>query len=289
MSKVTAKVDFVCPMCHAKSASEVEVLEINWASSDRLSGLISEGDVLVVCSVCGASLEAHVQNTPSLCSITFEEHPSTTVTAAASLSPSKPDDEWLNIDVPPDPFEVFMDSYFHVGDILAEYGEGGGGILSHSSHVIHRMVFVQQISAFEAYLGDTLVNHVLANAGTMSALLAGDKDLKGMKLSLIEVAKDPGIVSAKVKEHLQGILYHNLAKVAVLYKLTLKIDIWPDSQAKAEMYVAISRRHDYVHRNGRDKDGYPVPILSRIDVEDVLEKLRRIVDHIEAQCRSLSV
>jgi hypothetical protein len=287
MSTVPAQVEFVCPVCHAASTCTIEVPEINWASSDKLSDLLSEDDVVVACSACGAHLEAHAQNTPSLCSITFEEYPAVQVSASAGLSPSK-SDEWLNTDVPPNPFEVFMDTYFHVGDILAEYGEGGRGILSHSAHVIHRMVFVQQISALEAYLGDTLAKHVLSTANAISALLAGDKDLMEIKLPLIAINKNPGIVIAKVKEHLQGILYHNLAKVAVLYRLALQVDIWPDNQTKNDLFAAISRRHDYVHRNGQDKDGNLLPKLTRPDVWAALEALRRMVDHIETQCRKPS-
>jgi hypothetical protein len=174
MSTVTAQIEFVCPVCHATSTGTVEVPEINWASSDKLSELLSEEDVVVVCSACGAHLDAHAQNTPALCWITLEEYPSVEVSASAALSPSK-SDEWLNIDVPPNPFEIFMDSYYHVGDILSEYGEGGSGILSHSAHVIHCMVLVQQISALEAYLGDTLTKQVLSRPWPMSALLAGEQ------------------------------------------------------------------------------------------------------------------
>jgi hypothetical protein len=89
-----------------------------------------------------------------------------------------------------------------------------------------------------------------------------------------------------VKEHLQGVLYHNLAKVAVLYRLALQVDIWPDKQTQNELFFAVSRRHDYVHRNGNDKDGNPLPKLTRADVWAVLEALRRMVEHIETQCRA---
>jgi hypothetical protein len=210
------------------------------------------------------------------------------ITDWAAIQHEREDEnEWLNTDVPPNPLEVFMDSYHHVGDILAEYGEGSRGILSHSGQLINRMVFVQQVSALEAYLGDTLANQVLSKPDAMHALLEGDKDLQELKLPLVVFSKNPGIILAKVKEYLQGVLYHNLAKVAVLYKLALGIDIWPDNQTKNDLFVAISRRHDYVHRNGKDKDGIPLQKMTRNDVSAVLETMRRTVDHIEAQCRDL--
>jgi hypothetical protein len=282
MTTVPAKVRFVCPVCHAASACTLEVPEINWSASDKLSELLSEDDGIVACSACGEHFDAHVQNSPSLCSITLEDYPSVEVSASASISPTR-SDEWINTEVPSDTYAIFMDSYHHVGDILAEYGDGGSGILSHSAHVIHRMAFVQQISALEAYLGDTLVIQVLSSAGAMEALLSEDKDLLEMRLPLMVVAKNPEIVSTTIQQHLQGILYHNLAKVAVLYRLALKVNIWPDEEIRKALFVAISRRHDYVHRNGRDKNGNSLAPLARTDVSELLEALRSMVDHIEDQ------
>lgn len=279
---VSATINFTCPICNQRSTGTADVPEIAWASSDKLSDLISEDDIVVECRACGELFDAHVQNSPSHCTVTLDEHPQAQVSAIASLSPID-NGEWINTEVASDPHTIFMDSYHHVGEILAEYGEGGSGILPHSAHLIHRMVFVQQISALEAYLGDTLVKQVLSSPDAMHALLRGDAYLKELKLPLLTIAQNQQIVKSTVQEHLQSLLYHNLAKVAVLYRLALHVEIWPDKSTKEELFVAVSRRHDYIHRNGRSKDGKAVPELTRDYVSRAIESMRRLVDHVESQ------
>lgn len=51
--------------------------------------------------------------------------------------------------LPDDPFTIFMDSYHHTGDMLADFGGNGG------HHLLNRMIFSHQVTALEAYLGDT--------------------------------------------------------------------------------------------------------------------------------------
>lgn len=70
--------------------------------------------------------------------------------------PPEPD-EWLDYDVPANPFTIFMDSFHQTGDLLADHGKEDG------RHLINRLMFSHQVTALEAYLGDTLLNAV---AGT---------------------------------------------------------------------------------------------------------------------------
>lgn len=55
-------------------------------------------------------------------------------------------DEWLDYAAPDAPFKIFMDSYHHTGDMLADHGDESGGFL------LNRMIFSHQITALEAYL-----------------------------------------------------------------------------------------------------------------------------------------
>jgi hypothetical protein len=54
-------------------------------------------------------------------------------------------DEWLDYTVPDNPFTIFMSSYHHTGDLLADHGKDSGG------HLLNRMVFSHQVTALEAY------------------------------------------------------------------------------------------------------------------------------------------
>ena len=55
----------------------------------------------------------------------------------------------------------------------------------------------------------------------MQRLIDRNGDLAKEKFTLAEISKEPGLVERKVREHLRSILYHNLAKVDVLYNIAL--------------------------------------------------------------------
>jgi hypothetical protein len=78
---------------------------------------------------------------------------------------------WVDYDIPENPFTIFMDSYHHTGDLLAEYGSDSG------FHLVNRMIFSQQITALEAYLGDTLIKAVLIDREAINRLLTKDAEL----------------------------------------------------------------------------------------------------------------
>jgi hypothetical protein len=113
-------------------------------------------------------------------------------------------DEWVDYSVPDDPFTIFMNSYHHTGDLLADHGGDGGG------HLVNRMIFSHQITAMEAYLADKLINEIEADAGAFQHLINKDEDLAKEKFTLVEIAKDPALVARKIREHLRSIQYHNL-------------------------------------------------------------------------------
>jgi hypothetical protein len=193
------------------------------------------------------------------------------------------DEQWANEEIPDDPHSVYMNSHYHVADMLAEYGEKGTGVLRHSAPLLTRMIFAQQVSALEAYLCDTLLNEVTRSNEARDRLLKEDKELKDARVPLLEIAMKPDIVNEWVRKHLQGILYHNLQKVAVLYKIALRLEIWPDSETKEIMHKAVRYRHDCVHRNGRNLEGEELTFLNQQYVAEILGTMLKLVNHIETQ------
>lgn len=276
----------ICPMCGGRAECNVDVPEPHWGTAEKMSDLTSEGETEIVCNLCQNEFSAYVMNSSAGCYITLDEHPDTEVSADyAFFSPPTDTDDWLNTDLPLDPYEIFISSHYHLGDILSEYGVGGSGNLPHSALLINRMVFTQQVSALEAYLGDTLIKRVLDSEEALQKLLAQDKDLKDIKLSLACVSKNPNIVRDTVKNHLQETLFHNLAKVASLYKIALNIDIWPSQEIKKKLFTAITYRHDCVHRDGRDKNGQELLVFTSEYVREVLDAFSSFAKHISESLR----
>lgn len=199
------------------------------------------------------------------------------------LDHGKPDpDEWVDYSVPDDPFTIFMNSYHHTGDLLADHGSDSGGGL------VNRMIFSHQITAMEAYLADTLINEIEADADAFKRLIDKDDDLATEKFTLSEIAKDPALVERKVRGHLRSIQYHNLAKVDVLYNIALGIRILNLAQEKPTLFKAVILRHDCVHRNGFDKDGNELKVFTKAFVQDTADLIKAFVESIEKAVRARS-
>lgn len=191
-------------------------------------------------------------------------------------------EEWIDYAVSDNPFSIFMSSYHHTGDLLADHGQSSG------KHLFNRMIFSHQITALEAYLGDTLLKEVTVDKPAMQRLISEYEDLAKQKFSLDEVAKDPGLVERKVREHLRSILYHNLAKVDVLYNIAFGIRILNLAQNRQRLFEAVSLRHDCVHRNGFDKDGIELTVFTKAFVQNTADMIRLFVEEIERAIRSRS-
>ena len=188
-------------------------------------------------------------------------------------------DEWLDYAVPADPFTIFMDSYRHTGVLLADFGK------DHGRDLVNRLVFSQQVTALEAYLGDTLLNAVAADPGATQRLIDKDDELSKQKFTLTEIRGEPDLVERRVRDHLRSIIYHNLAKVDVLYDIALGIRILNLTSDKASLFAAITLRHDCVHRNGFDKDGDELSVFTRTFVQQTADLIRAFVECIEGAVR----
>ncbi|RWH52861.1 MAG: hypothetical protein EOQ82_24845 [Mesorhizobium sp.] len=189
-------------------------------------------------------------------------------------------DVWVDYTVPDNPFTIFMSSYHHTGDLLADHGSDSGG------HLVNRMIFSHQITAMEAYLADRLIKEIEADPDAIQRLLDRDDDLAKEKFTLAEVSKDPTLVERKVREHLRSIQYHNLAKVDVLYTIALGIRILNLAKEKPSLFKAVMLRHDCVHRNGFDKDGNELKVFTKAFVQDTADLIRAFVENIEKAVRA---
>jgi len=190
-------------------------------------------------------------------------------------------DEWVDYDVPSNPFSIFMDSYRQTSLLLVDHGKDDGRDL------VNRLVFSHQVTALEAYLGDTLINTVAGDADAMQRLIDGDEELSREKFTLAEIRNDPDLVGRRVREHLRAILYHNLAKVDVLYNIALGIRILNLTSNKDALFKAVKLRHDCVHRNGFDKDGNELVVFTKTFVIETADVIRSFVESIENAVRAL--
>jgi hypothetical protein len=247
--------------------------------ADRASDMTAEDETELKCPACDTEFPGHVFNSGGHCDVSLLDHPDTKVEAGHAFYDGLAENEpWVDYSVPDDPYAIFMDSYHETGDLLAD--QGGDG-----TRLVNRMIFSQQVTALEAYLGDTLINGALSDNTTIERLLAEEADLKDTKLSLKDILADPDIVKTQIKVHLKSILYHNIAKVRVLYKIVFQFDIFTllTEDERNALFKAVEYRHDCVHRNGRNKEGKQLDVFSKAYVQAHADMLRKLVAAIRTK------
>lgn len=270
-------ISFACPKCGAEVDDRIDVPEPYWMA-DRASDMTAEDDLDLECNECDEIFAAHVINNAGNCEITLNDHPDVKVDTDTAFYDGPDEDDWEEPEPPDNAFAVFLRSHRETWNMLNE-----SALLADGSSLMNRMVFAHQISALEAFLADTVIIHVTSKPDAMKRLLEEDADLKKEKFNLAEIAADPNLVRKTVIEHLRSLMYHNLARVRVLYLTVLKIDLFKllSKEELETLMRAVVYRHDCVHRNGQTKDGEKLAVFTPEYVERIAGITHTLVDGIE--------
>jgi hypothetical protein len=268
---------FICPTCGKFSQSEVPVPEPNWGASDKVSEWTAEDETEIECRKCHTTYAAHASNGSSGCHITLDEYPDTEVDADSAFRSGDDgdDDDWVpDYEPPEDPYRIFTASLHQAIDLLRSHGGDG-------THLINRMVFAHSIGALEAFLGDTFINEVMGDESKKKKLLQFDRDLAEEKFTLAQILADSDLVNKRTRGHLRSLMYHNIAKVQMLYRNVLGLDIFKLlGDDKDALFKAVEYRHDCVHRNGFDKDGDKLEVFTKEYVRNTADIATKLVGAI---------
>lgn len=189
----------------------------------------------------------------------------------------EPEDEpedWANEEAPSNPFSIFKTSVSQANTLLTQV------VVPPGSQLLNRMVFSHHITAMEAYLGDALLNEVMEDPKARNRLLTEADGLADTKFSLADISKAPNIVQEETRKYLRDIIFHNLAKVDVLYNIALGIRLIPLMSDKSSLFKAVHLRHDCVHRNGADKDGKELTIFTKEFVQETGDQVLNFVQKL---------
>lgn len=179
-------------------------------------------------------------------------------------------DDWLDNEVENNPFENFMKSYNDSLELVYIKTD------KKNHPILYRMLYSQQVTALEAYLGDTLISKVNTNQKILQSLLEKDNEIKKFRYSLLEISANPNLIKEAVTHYLRSILYHNLKKVDSLYKNAFDFSPLSLASNPHKMLDIIHLRHDCVHRNGLNKEGDP----HQITKEELLDVCNIIKDFV---------
>lgn len=275
-----SKVWFQCPQCGEDVSNTVSVPEPDF-SGEYASEMVSDGEVELLCTKCGVVFDGHAFSGPSHCHIQIPDHPDTAVHAdMPSYSQSFDVDEWESYVTPEDPYEIFRSTVGPLRGILDDY------VNEYAKGLLIRMIFSQAITAFEAYFCDTLINKVIDSKSAMQLLIAKDGPLSQAKFPLSDMLENSELVKDEIQKSLRNRLYHKVSEVVRLYDNALEISIVPSRADMERLKVDIGYRHDCVHRNGVDKDGNKLTILTKDYVAETISVVERFVEHAQKELRS---
>lgn len=116
----------------------------------------------------------------------------------------------------------------------------------------YRMLYASAITALETYLCDAFQQNVINDNSRIKRLLETVPELKDRKVLLSELLDSAVEPRERVSEYLSDIVWHNLAKIRLLFRSVLDVEFPTESST---VYRAIAIRHDLVHRNGKTKNG----------------------------------
>ncbi|HHG3164398.1 TPA: hypothetical protein ACPVW4_004501 [Vibrio parahaemolyticus] len=153
---------------------------------------------------------------------------------------------------------------------------------NNGASTLNKMIFVQAVTSFEAYLGDTLVNTVLGSRDNIKRFLYKNKEINSQKFSLVDIFESNDLVTDQIKGYLVKQIYHNISKVNSLYKSSLGFSLPLTTVEKKSLYEAVSYRHDCVHRNGFTIEGKRLHHFEQEYLMNTCALFQGVVDKIEA-------
>jgi len=264
-----------CPICRVETHSDLVVPEPDF-NEETSSEMASDDMVEIKCNHCEELLLGHANVIPGHCSIKLYNYADTVVHADTPSYASNVDNrDWEDYVLPENPHQIFKSTIGSLKGILVEH------VNEHTRNLFNRMIFSQAITAFEAYFCDTLIKNVTFSKSAMLALLKKDSSLSAAKFPLSVLLENPNIVKREIEKSLKNRLYHKVDEVTRLYSNALGISITPNREDLQRLKVDIGYRHDCVHRNGMDKEGNRLKVLTTDYVAETLEVVERFVDHTE--------
>jgi len=129
---------------------------------------------------------------------------------------------------------------------------------------LQRMCYASIITAMEAYLGDILKREIFTRPAVKQRFVVS-YDFKKPKFTLSEIYTKLATLDAEIKDALDGLSLHKIDTAKNIFRSTLLTEF--PAVSLPFLGGAVKRRHDIVHRNGRNTEGE----LLHIGYSDVAE------------------
>jgi predicted nucleic-acid-binding Zn-ribbon protein len=269
MQRFTSTSVWDCPDCGHQNRQEIDVPELDF-SAEKTSDMATDDWIEIVCDNCETAFTGHVY--VNVGEVSFEIEEPAKFSFSGDMPMYEPEEDYEPAE---DPYSIATEALGHLGEMVGRDGP------ANDPQFINRLVFSGAISSLEAYLGDTLINAVQEEAHIRNALLKNYNELGAISATATELADDPDVIMKRLIAKLRGYLYHNMQRVMALYQGAFAIHIVPSKAERDVLFQAMLRRHDCVHRNGRNPEGEKLAVFTDEYVREVIAAINAIVSRIE--------
>ncbi|EPG9432919.1 HEPN/Toprim-associated domain-containing protein [Escherichia coli] len=148
-------------------------------------------------------------------------------------------------------------------------------------HLMQRLAFSGVFSALEAYLSDTMKKQVMTRPAVKRRFVESHGKFSGMKkFTFDEIFIRLDELDKLIIDELDFISFHNMNTIPELFKKVLFVEFPKNCIPK--LCEAVSKRHDIVHRNGKDTTGTIIHV-TKDDVIELIRLTKEVVSEIDRQ------
>lgn len=171
-------------------------------------------------------------------------------------------------------FKVFQENIQKVRDLNKFSDLAKNDIQRH----LLNMLYANAITSLETYLSDAFISTVKSDRNILRKFVETFHDFRQEQFELSELFSYYETIEDKAIKSMLDVIYHDLRKVKGMYKDTLNVE-FPDISS---LFKAVKMRHDFVHRNGKMKDGNSHKIKAE-DVTILCDDIDSFVNNINSQ------
>jgi len=268
-------VHFICDKCSNQiDSEEIPVPSPNYMA-ETSSDSHTENEGYGICDNCGKEFEISLFVTYS---------------GGDGLINDLPDEYEVNVEEIEEPFyeeqyeaissnTAFLDTFYmdleNIINLLSIEPED-----DKLKKIFLRQQYSSVIGVMETYLSDAFINTVFKSKENLKKFFKSFKGFDKQNITISAYFEFEERAKSVAKKAMLDVIYHYLPKVSEMYKDTFNVQF----PKFGEIYKAVLKRHDFVHRNGKDKEGNEVIVDSAMIlklVDDVKEFITAIDDQIK--------
>lgn len=147
--------------------------------------------------------------------------------------------------------------------------------------LLKKQIWVSLITALETYLSDALITTIFTHEEYKRKFVERYKVFQKRKFMLSEIYKESDKLDQIIKRELFEIVYHKIPKVEKIYEAIFDVNFGDIEKIQ----IAINKRHDIVHRNGKTKDGHDIKI-THDEISYFIGDVRIFVENIDGKLKT---